>query len=180
MALPGGLEPPTCRLEGDCSILLSYGSAPARLRGGLGRCKAMWPREGRAFVVVCARDLRTAVRQVRVRWPFDDDARVTLALPPRRRPISRLAGPMPTGSGTALGPGAHAQPIGRRRRPVSRSPARGFPAGWEWKRPEPFDPGRHSWHSLRRHGERRVRHVPLVAGHLDRSRAKAIHCVTLS
>ena len=27
MATPGGLEPPTCRLEGGCSIQLSYGAA---------------------------------------------------------------------------------------------------------------------------------------------------------
>jgi hypothetical protein len=27
LATPGGLEPPTCRLEGGCSIQLSYGAA---------------------------------------------------------------------------------------------------------------------------------------------------------
>jgi hypothetical protein len=31
MAVPKGLEPPTHRLGNDCSILLSYGTAPVLL-----------------------------------------------------------------------------------------------------------------------------------------------------
>ena len=31
MAIPGGLEPPTSRLEGGCSVQLSYGTAPVPL-----------------------------------------------------------------------------------------------------------------------------------------------------
>ena len=40
LAIPGGLEPPTCRLEGDCSIQLSYGTAGALVKQGgtLGKC----------------------------------------------------------------------------------------------------------------------------------------------
>ena len=48
MATPGGLEPPTCRLEGGCSIQLSYGAIGACL-GWPGRVWLMGPG---AFTVV--------------------------------------------------------------------------------------------------------------------------------
>jgi hypothetical protein len=34
MATPAGLEPATCRLEGGCSIQLSYGAGRALRRSG--------------------------------------------------------------------------------------------------------------------------------------------------
>ena len=36
VACPEGLEPPTCCLEGSCSIQLSYGHLPGK-HGGIGR-----------------------------------------------------------------------------------------------------------------------------------------------
>jgi hypothetical protein len=35
MATPAGLEPATCRLEGGCSIQLSYGARRALCRSGV-------------------------------------------------------------------------------------------------------------------------------------------------